>query len=145
MQLSTCLHFFSEQESENQHGVTAVCSFVSICPYSHWFQVIHWIINATKDQQRQPWKKNKTQQTHYISHRYIIHRDKKHPLGLAEGEREGERKKWCGLMTRWTPGARWTTPGLLGLGTLQGPHYTVCVHICPPLDTSITHTHTTPL
>lgn len=64
------------------------------------------------------------------------------PLGLAEREQEGERKKWCGVMTRWTPGARRDTPGFIGLGTLQGPRYTVCVcaRICPALDTSITHT-----
>lgn len=69
---------------------------------------------------------------------------RKQPLGLAKRgrEREGERKKWCDVMTRWTPGARQDTPGFIGLGTLLGPRYTVCVYACPPLDTSITNTCT---
>lgn len=34
-------------------------------------------------------------------------------------------------MTGWTPGDRRHTPGFIGLGTLQGPRYNVC--ICPRL------------
>lgn len=46
-----------------------------------------------------------------------------------------------GIITRWTPGARRDTPGFIGLGTLQGPHYSV--QICPPNGyTKFTDKHT---
>lgn len=67
---------------------------------------------------------------------------RKQPLGLTEGEKEGERKKWCGVMTRWTPGARRDTPGFIGLGTLQGPRYTVCVRASVHHWIHQLHTHT---
>lgn len=68
---------------------------------------------------------------------------RKQPLGQAERKKEGERKKWCSIMTRWTPGARWDTPGFIGLGTLQGPHYAVCVHLSTTgcVNYTLTHTH----
>lgn len=67
---------------------------------------------------------------------------RKQPLGLAKGEKERERKKWCSVMTRWTPGARRDTPGFIGLGTLQGPCYTACVHLSNTAYINYTHTHT---
>lgn len=54
---------------------------------------------------------------------------RKQPLGPAEGEKEGERKKWCDVITRWTPGAERDTPGFIGLGTLRGPRYSVCASV----------------
>lgn len=56
---------------------------------------------------------------------------------------QGAEWEWAGksvIITRWTPGARRDTPGFIGLGTLQGPHYSV--YICPAMDTQNAYTDT---
>lgn len=55
----------------------------------------------------------------------------------------GAQWEWVGkssIITRWTPGARRDTPGFIGLGTFQGPHYSV--YICPAMDTRNAYRHT---
>lgn len=56
-----------------------------------------------------------------------------------EREKEKEWKKWCGVMIRWTPGAR----HLVSLAWARSRGLvTQCGSICPPLDALMTHTHT---